>query len=171
MRTKHAALIVVTMLGVAACTATSTTAKSDSAAMAMPETDPMAVRQAIDSANARSLDALMKLDTANMTNNYASDAVVMMTGMPAMAGRDNIHNGMIGMLSAVAIKNPKFTTLDVTVSGDLAVEHGTYELTVVPKGGKPAPDKGHYLTVWKKQPDGSWKIVRDISSSEMPAKG
>ena len=170
MRKQHSVLIVATMLGVAACTSASTP-NSDTAAMAMSAPDPTAVRQEIDAANARALDALTKLDPANMTNNYASDAVVMMTGMPAMAGSSNIHNGMIGMMSAVAIKDPKFTTLDVTVSGDLAVEHGTYELTIVPKGGKPAPDKGHYLTVWKKQPDGSWKIVRDISSSEMPAKG
>ena len=168
MGTKHVALIVATLLG--ACTSASTP-KTDTAAMAMSAPDPVAVRQAIDAANARALDALIKNDTANMTNNYASDAVVMMTGMPAMAGSDNIHKGMMGMLSAAAIKDPKFTTLDVMVSGDLAVEHGTYELTVVPKGGKPMPDKGHYVTVWKMQPDGSWKVVRDISSSEMAPKG
>lgn len=29
-------------------------------------------------------------------------------------------------------------------------------------------DTGKYLTVWKKQPDGNWKIVRDIFNSDKP---
>jgi len=39
-------------------------------------------------------------------------------------------------------------------------------VTVTPKGGKLTHDKGKYLTVWKKQADGSWKIYRDINNSD-----
>ena len=35
---------------------------------------------------------------------------------------------------------------------------------------QPVKDKGKYLTVWKHQPDGTWKIVRDINNSDLPAK-
>jgi hypothetical protein len=31
-------------------------------------------------------------------------------------------------------------------------------------------DKGKYLTVFEKQPDGSWKAVADMISSDMPVQ-
>jgi len=39
---------------------------------------------------------------------------------------------------------------------------------VTPKGGKAMAHNGKYLTVWKKQADGSLKIVREISNSHRP---
>jgi ketosteroid isomerase-like protein len=35
--------------------------------------------------------------------------------------------------------------------------------------GKPINDRGKYLAVWKKQPDGTWKCVMDIWNSDLPA--
>jgi ketosteroid isomerase-like protein len=49
------------------------------------------------------------------------------------------------------------------------VETGTFEWTLAPKNGLAAKDKGKYLTVWKRQMDGTWKIVRDINNSDLPA--
>jgi ketosteroid isomerase-like protein len=40
-----------------------------------------------------------------------------------------------------------------------------------PKGTKPITDKGKYLTVFKKQADGSWKAVADMINSDTPAPG
>jgi ketosteroid isomerase-like protein len=69
-------------------------------------------------------------------------------------------------MGQMTLKDPKFHVEDVLVGGDLAVETGTYEWTVQPKKGKAMLDKGNYVTVWRRQPDGSWKIVRDISNSD-----
>jgi hypothetical protein len=46
------------------------------------------------------------------------------------------------------------------------------EWTLVPKTaqGEEMTTKGKYLTVWKQQADGSWKIVRDINNSDEPPK-
>jgi len=30
-------------------------------------------------------------------------------------------------------------------------------------------DKGKYVTVYRKQPDGKWKVVADIFNSDLPA--
>jgi len=62
----------------------------------------------------------------------------------------------------------KLTTASVDVAGDYAIETGSVEWTVTPKGGQAMHQKGTYLTVWKKQADGALKIVREISNSDRP---
>jgi ketosteroid isomerase-like protein len=56
----------------------------------------------------------------------------------------------------------------------LAYAVGEYRATLTPKkaGAKPLPtDVGKYLEVLKRQPDGSWKIVYDMwSSNAQPGK-
>lgn len=78
---------------------------------------------------------------------------------------------VVSMFSSATLSNVTFQTEDVQVAGDLAIETGRYEMTVTPKQGKAINDKGKYVTVWQRQPDGSWKIVRDISNSDLPATG
>lgn len=172
----HTRLIpLVPALVVAACTAKKEPASGiDTAAASAPApakpADEGAVRQAIDSANARFLAALTRGDTAGAVANYADDAVVMFPSESAWRGGAAVRKGFAGFLSQMAIKDGKATTDDVMVAGDLAVETGHYEWTMVPKGGKDLKDKGKYITVWKRQQDGSWKIVRDISNTDLPAK-
>jgi uncharacterized protein (TIGR02246 family) len=141
----------------------------DSAATATaPTVDPAAVRAIIDQTNAKMADALQKADTAAIMAIYSDDAVVMMAGQPAWNGKAGIRQSGTEMLNAVKFSDIKFTTSSVDVAGDYAIETGTLQLTLTPKGGKPMPDKGKYVTVWKKQADGSWKVYRDISNSDNP---
>jgi uncharacterized protein (TIGR02246 family) len=49
----------------------------------------------------------------------------------------------------------------VILDGDLAYETGYGEVTYT-RDGKPMTGGGPYLTVWKKQADGEWKILRNV---------
>jgi uncharacterized protein (TIGR02246 family) len=139
--------------------------------LATPTTaDPAAVRRSIDSANARLADALTREDAAAHAANYSSDAIVMMSNMPAWKGQTDIQTKAGELFQTFDIKDPKFTTESVEISGDLAVETGAYSMTLTPKGGKAMADSGKYITVWKRQADGSWKIFRDISNSNLEMK-
>ena len=60
------------------------------------------------------------------------------------------------------------TTVDVTSSGSLAAETGTATLKMQPPSGAEQSQSVKYVVVWKKQPDGTWKIYRDIWNA-MPA--
>ena len=154
---------------VAACAPKGETAVNDSAATATaPVVDAAAVRAAIEQQNARMVDALQKGDTAAIGSLYTDDAVVMMAGQPAWNGRAEMMRNGGAMLQAVTFSDVKFQTSSVDVAGDYAIETGTLQLTLTPKGGKPAPDKGKYVVVWKKQADGTWKVYRDISNSDNP---
>ena len=72
------------------------------------------------------------------------------------------------LIQSAKYSDVKFNDTSIDVAGDYAIETPNSEMTVTPKGGKAMPDKGKYLTVWKKQADGSWKIYRDINNSDGP---
>jgi hypothetical protein len=38
-----------------------------------------------------------------------------------------------------------------------------------PKTKKPVTEKGKYVTVYKKQADGTWKAIEDINNADAPA--
>lgn len=137
----------------------------DSTAMAANEA---AARQAIESTNAAAGAALNAGDVAGWSNAYAEDAIVMWPNGPASRGRAEREATVKAMLGTASVSNVKFTTEDLTVMGDMAIEAGTYAMTVTPKGGPATEDKGKYMTMWKKQADGSWKIARDINNSDLP---
>ena len=132
--------------------------------------DIAGVRTAIEAANAKFLEAFKRGDKTGLMANYTDDAILMMPNEEAWRGRDGIDKGFSGFLSQVSFKDGAATTTDVMVAGDLAVETGTFAWTLQPKTGAEIKDKGKYLTVWKRQADGSWKIVRDINNTDLPAK-
>ncbi len=180
--TKHSAVLcscaVVWFL--VACTAKDAAPAADSAvvagAVATPTSatamvDQAEVRRAIEALNQKAVAGMLAQDAASATQNYADSAVVMMPGMSTMRGRAAIQQGMKGMFDAMKVDAATFTVQDVMVSGDLAVETGSYDMTMTPKGGKSMQDKGKYLTVWQHQADGSWRIVRDINNTDAPPPG
>ncbi len=51
--------------------------------------------------------------------------------------------------------------VEVSDSADLGYTLGKYKSSVSDASGKESVSYGHYVTIWKKQPDGSWKFVFD----------
>ena len=43
---------------------------------------------------------------------------------------------------------------------------GTYSWTVRVGESEPAKDHGKWLTIWRKQPDGTWLLSQDIWNSD-----
>jgi ketosteroid isomerase-like protein len=66
------------------------------------------------------------------------------------------------------------STTDVVANGPVAVERGTYTMTITPPAGAKAPnnvvvsDTGKFLTHWSKV-NGDWQIADDIFNSDKPA--
>jgi ketosteroid isomerase-like protein len=56
---------------------------------------------------------------------------------------------------------------DVAQSGDLGYTTGPWELRKNSPEDKPSA-QGHYVSLWKKQPDGTWKVVADLGISHQP---
>lgn len=100
---------------------------------------------------------------------YTEDAKVLMPGMPAIEGRDAIKKAFAAMGT---VQDEKWNRAILEGRGDLAYESGSYLLTVLPPGETaPLTDKGKFITLWKKQADGTWKATRDIWNSDLPPAG
>lgn len=51
--------------------------------------------------------------------------------------------------------------IDVSASGDMGYTYGFYNLTQKDKDGKEQTKRGLYLSIWKKNANGQWKLVVD----------
>ena len=168
MRLPPAALLAVS-LGVTVPAAAAAQARPVARRTA-PAADAAAVRRAIEAANLQFVAALKRGDAAGAAANYAEDAIVMMANFPAWQGRGAIERGFAEWLGEAKILDETLTIVDVMLVGDVAVETGAYaERHQAPQGAM-STDKGKYLVVWKMQGDGTWKVVRDISNSDLPPK-
>lgn len=113
--------------------------------------------------NSGDLDSWMSL--------YTDDAVRMQPYMPALSGKDAIRSLMQSFFEKYTI-DLKETIEEVIVAGDWAFARGTFKYTLTPKaGGEPIRDSGKWMALHKRQPDGSWKIHRNIYNSNLPPSG
>ena len=112
-------------------------------------------------------------DPARFASYYAEDALVLPPNAPPVTGRDKIQAGL-----ATLMADPNFaltfhsSRVEASWGGDFVYTIGAYSRTASdPKDKRPVTDNGHYLTVWKKQAGGHWKVVADMDNSELPAAG
>jgi ketosteroid isomerase-like protein len=62
----------------------------------------------------------------------------------------------------------KAVKIDVADSGDLAYSLGNWQLKGKNAKGEEVTQTGKYITVWKKQKGGSWKVVADTGTVDPP---
>ena len=109
-------------------------------------------------------------DVDKTVSYYAADAIVMPPNAPAATTKEAIRSAWKEMLtSSGAAISWKATKVEVAKAGDFAYVSGTYEETMTDVSGKPVKDRGKYVEIFKKQADGTWKVVVDIWNSDLPA--
>jgi uncharacterized protein (TIGR02246 family) len=112
-------------------------------------------------------------DVDALCAHYADNAALMGPGMPAAIGKDAIRAALRQMVADPAFALTfEARRVEVSKSGDIGFSEGSYKMTMTdPTTKKPIADKGSYVTVYRKQSDGTWKAVSDIATSEIPAGG
>ena len=111
-------------------------------------------------------------DVDKFVSYYSDDASLLMPNEMMITGKDNIKAALKPMLA-----DPNFALTfqsargEASKSGDLVYVIGTYSMTTSsPADQKPVTDQGKYLTVYKKQADGTWKAVADMVNTDLPAR-
>ena len=89
------------------------------------------------------------------------DAFMLPNGAMPVFGRDSIYSDMIGdyTLEWEPVDG------DVAKSGDFGYTWGTYISRSKNDTGKEVIRKGKYLNVWKKNSEGSWKVLIDMGNT------
>jgi len=113
-------------------------------------------------AEAGDLDAMLAF--------YADDAVTQPPHARALNGKSAIRSGFEPMLSTPGLKlSWAPTRVEVALSGDLGYTIGEATMTVTGPDGVPAPEPWKYTTVWRKGPDGTWKVIVDAFNPDVAA--
>jgi ketosteroid isomerase-like protein len=87
----------------------------------------------------------------------ADDAILYRDGAHPFRGRAAIREAIAG--NGTLRWEPFFA--DISESADLGYTLGEYAYTTADSLGVPSTSTGYYISVWKLQPDGSWKFVFD----------
>ncbi|HUF89084.1 MAG TPA: DUF4440 domain-containing protein [Gemmatimonadota bacterium] len=112
--------------------------------------------------------ALEQGDAAGMTAQYVEDATLVPPNGRLVTGKEAI-------LTFWTPRNPEFRTLEhslttdrLEVVGDVAIEIGTWRQRAQLRDEPPGEAAGRYLVVWRRQPDGSWRMQFDGWTSPFP---
>ena len=132
----------------------------------LSEPDKDAIREVVEEATRTVLPPVSDMD-AYVKLYYADDAKVLPPNHATVTGREAIS---ALYRSSGSIQEYKLTILEIEGRNDLAYAHGAYQMAATPPAATaPVGDKGKYVEIWKKQRDGSWKVVLDIFNSDLAA--
>ena len=108
-------------------------------------------------------------DVGALVGLFSDDAVRLPPNTQALEGIDRIRDNLVTIHETYDIEATVIVE-EARFSGDFAVARGTWALTLHPKsGGEPRDDVGKWLNLMERQPNGAWKISRNIWNSNRPA--
>jgi ketosteroid isomerase-like protein len=125
--------------------------------------DPGVERAALFRLDRAWAQAAAAKDVEKTLSFWADDASVIPPGQPAVVGK-----GAIREYISAGFALPGFsihwetTSFVVSPSGDMAYGIATNKITVNGPQGNQLTDHGRAITVWRKDPGGSWRCVVDI---------
>ena len=146
-------------------------AACNSAPQAAQSPDNRAASEAaIRKADADWVKAAQTKDVESWMAFYADDAVALPPNEKTAANREAIRKSISNLLGLPGLAiNWSPTKVEVARSSDIGYLHGTYEVSFNGPNGQPTTELGKMVEIWRKQPDGSWKCIVDMWSSDMPA--
>jgi len=95
---------------------------------------------------------------------FASDGAQIRPGAGEVRGHDAIREAMAGLDDPNYSLRWEPLRADVAASGDLGWTTGSYISEGVGADGQPKRTQGRYVSIWRRQADGSWKVVMDLGN-------
>lgn len=131
------------------------------AAAAFAQPDPSVLIQA-DLAFGR---AAAERGAEGFVSFFAPDASILPAKAPIITGIDALREFYRKVWSTPGYSLTwKPLKAELARSGELGYTYGTYERKRRDASGQVVTDTGKYMTIWKRQPDGSWKAIVDMGN-------
>ncbi|MGH7631005.1 MAG: YybH family protein [Gemmatimonadales bacterium] len=124
---------------------------------------------ALRSADAALSKAVADKNLEGILQSYAADASILPVAEPIVTGTQAIRAEWEHILAIPGYRSTS-TAVEVEVSraGDLGYTRGTYAATFDLSDGTTATERGKWVSVWKKQADGTWRVAVEIYNTDEP---
>jgi uncharacterized protein (TIGR02246 family) len=129
--------------------------------MALSEADLAAIRSVIEQDAA----AVRRSDWDAAARMFTTDAIRFPPHHTPIRGRDAMRAWLD---TFPPIEEFDITADEIVGCHDVAFVRGRYKITVTPPESSPMTDRGNYMGLLRKQPDGSWLWTTDMIASELP---
>ena len=120
------------------------------------------VQRAIDAGNAAYIAAFKQADAKALSQVYDAQGSRLNEGGVVVRGRAAIVKDVGDFVSQVGPVRVTLESKELWLIDNHAYETGIWSYGFQPQGKAEQHIGGHYVTVWKKQPDGGWKIWADM---------
>ena len=105
-------------------------------------------------------------DVERILSFWTDDAKVFPVGLPVVEGKQAIREFVTGSLSMPGFRITwEPAEVVVAPSGEVGYTTGRNQLTMPDAAGNLRTESGRYVTVWRREPDGTWRCVIDIWNS------
>jgi ketosteroid isomerase-like protein len=117
----------------------------------------------------RLTDAVVSGDVETIGSLYCEDAVLMAPNEPTLYGRTEVKEFWQEYFEHFRVVSLTETEREVKIIDGWAVERTAYTVVIVPiKGGPRIRDDSRRFVLWKREPDGVWRISESMFNSIRP---
>lgn len=95
---------------------------------------------------------------------FTDDGAQIQPGRGEVRGQDALRELMAGLDDPNYELAWKPHRAEISAAGDLGWTTGSYRSRGIGPDGTPREVQGRYVTIWRRQPDGSYKVVMDLGN-------
>ncbi len=119
---------------------------------------------ALREADARGKQTVVEKDSDGVLSWLAEDATNYPPNAPPAEGKEAFRRSFeeAFALPGFAVNYPEPSKVVVSSGGDLGYTVSAEEITVNNAEGNPTTVLSHYLAVWRKEADGTWKVIENM---------
>lgn len=110
-------------------------------------------------------------DAARWAGLFTNDGMLLPEGAPTVSGMDSLLRWAQDFFTTYT-STARIEAAEIEVAGDWAYARNVIWGTLTPKqGGSGMPLDAKEIVIFRRQPDGSWKVARVIYNSNRPPGG
>jgi uncharacterized protein (TIGR02246 family) len=123
-------------------------------------------RRAVEQAADAYLAAMNAADWARVAESFSEDGVRIPPNEDPHRGREAIEGWLGGIEELVGYE---LTRDRIDGADGIAFVRGRYDITLRSFGAPgPLSDQGDFLEIWRKEPDGAWRIIEAMWNTRLP---
>ena len=120
---------------------------------------------AITAFNAKYLKALNDEDIETLASLTTEDHILISSGRAPTVGKAANDAANARVFKQFDIVET-WTPVETVVDGNLAYQRGTFTVDATPRaGGNTTKSSGNFLRIYRRQPNGEWRMTRDMFNS------